>query len=324
MNPSMKPLETLKKIAINAPLPTFFGLAFLFSWILWFVPRVIPVQDPLIFRHLVAIGAFGPSLAALALTLIKEGVPRQWDNALYAWLVAGLLYLVCLPYASSLPSQTGPAGWILRGILWAGPALLVGFSLGGSPSLRRLVLPAAGQNTAPGWYALALLFYPAALGAGYAIDLALGGTPQVTVTGPPLEVILTILASFIYITLFGGPLAEESGWRGYALPRLQESLSPLLSSLVIAFATIIWRLPLLWNGYQPGGITGLMTAVGLTLFLYTWLYNRTRGNLLVCLLFHASVTVSGIFLPSTSAAAGILAASSLAVIWIDRMWKAAR
>src|SRR5262245_8718701 len=56
--------------------------------------------------------------------------------------------------------------------------------------------------------------------------------------------ILTSLAVYNYSTLLGGPLGEEPGWRGYALPRLETALGPVRSSLVLGLLWTGWHLPL--------------------------------------------------------------------------------
>src|SRR5437016_12048571 len=45
--------------------------------------------------------------------------------------------------------------------------------------------------------------------------------------------------------LLGGPIGEEAGWRGYALPRLQRHLNPTMSSLILGFLWANWHLPLI-------------------------------------------------------------------------------
>jgi membrane protease YdiL (CAAX protease family) len=56
--------------------------------------------------------------------------------------------------------------------------------------------------------------------------------------------LLQIVTLFVP-NLVGGPLGEEPGWRGYALPRLQRWFDPVTSSLVLGFLWANWHLPLI-------------------------------------------------------------------------------
>ena len=80
-------------------------------------------------------------------------------------------------------------------------------------------------------------------------------------------------------------LGEEPGFRGYALPLLQDRLSPLLAAGVLGVLAAGWHLPLVVTGDL--GWIGLPSTVVIT-FLYVWLFDRTGGSLLVPVLFHAS------------------------------------
>ena len=54
-------------------------------------------------------------------------------------------------------------------------------------------------------------------------------------------------AVFITVVLVG--LAEETGWRGFALPRLKERQGPLIGTAVLAVVWVAWHLPnLLFGG----------------------------------------------------------------------------
>jgi hypothetical protein len=68
-----------------------------------------------------------------------------------------------------------------------------------------------------GWYAFALLGPPILMLVAMAIHVALGGAwPDYPAASRwPLFAIY-----FVAVLLVGGPLGEELGWRGYALPRL--------------------------------------------------------------------------------------------------------
>lgn len=101
--------------------------------------------------------------------------------------------------------------------------------------------------------------------------------------------------TLLMVTLIGGG-NEELGWRGYALPALQESLSSVWATLVLGVLWAFWHLPLLAIGgeglgaflmsWQDLAIAGV-TIISITThaFWYTWLYNRT-GSVLLCILLH--------------------------------------
>ncbi|MFF1251480.1 CPBP family intramembrane glutamic endopeptidase [Pseudarthrobacter sp. NPDC058329] len=133
------------------------------------------------------------------------------------------------------------------------------------------------------WYAVAL-FLPVllVLAAGLttmALGAAAPGLAHLTWSG-----MLTFFAVRL-VNPLDGPLGEEPGFRGYALPLLQASRSPLVSAAVLGVLVALWHLPLvLFGGLSP---TGLPTTFAIT-FLYVWLFNRTGGSVLLTLLFHNS------------------------------------
>jgi membrane protease YdiL (CAAX protease family) len=83
----------------------------------------------------------------------------------------------------------------------------------------------------------------------------------------------------------GSPIGEEPGFRGYALPRLQSTRSPLLTAAILGALVSGWHLPLVFTGEM--GAVGLLGTVAVT-FVYVWLFNRTGGSVLLTLIFHAA------------------------------------
>jgi uncharacterized protein len=55
---------------------------------------------------------------------------------------------------------------------------------------------------------------------------------------------LASISVYNYSTLLGGPLGEEPGWRGYALPRLEAAFGPVRASLLLGLLWTGWHLPL--------------------------------------------------------------------------------
>ncbi|MEQ8241459.1 MAG: serine hydrolase [Cyclobacteriaceae bacterium] len=119
---------------------------------------------------------------------------------------------------------------------------------------------------------------------------------------PEDSIVLAIALSpifFLINTLFGGPIAEELGWRGYAQEALQQKYSPNLSGLIIGFLWSLWHLPLFI--FLPKAVGNmslyayipLMTAMGL---VFSWLYNRTKGSVLLAILLHGGMNFTHGFL----------------------------
>lgn len=94
----------------------------------------------------------------------------------------------------------------------------------------------------------------------------------------------TVITSF----LLAG-LGEELGWRGFALPRLQRSFSPLIASLILAGAHFFWHLPTYWLGQGIHNVPMLYAFAFIVpwTIVYTWIYNRTGGSLVFAVGFHA-------------------------------------
>jgi membrane protease YdiL (CAAX protease family) len=125
-------------------------------------------------------------------------------------------------------------------------------------------------------YALGL---PALLWATINAALALLGTPlDMSLIGSRLP---AYLGTFVFVVFLGGGF-EEPGWRGFALPRLQERFTPVRATLLLAVFWGLWHLPL----YGAGFIGPMFYA-----FFYTYLYNKTR-SVGLCILLHGSFTAA--------------------------------
>lgn len=148
-----------------------------------------------------------------------------------------------------------------------------------------------------GWYALAVLAAPLAMGTALGLHLALGGTiPPMPVQGPAL----IIIAQLALISVFGGPLGEEFGWRGYALPALTELWGWRWSAILIGAVWGLWHLPLFW---MPGTVQaelpmGLFLASTVALsVVFARLSVNTQFSVLPAILLHGVINWSSLVLP---------------------------
>jgi len=145
------------------------------------------------------------------------------------------------------------------------------------------------------------LFAPAVLYlTGLAVHLLLGGNaPPFIMIREELSMIPLYLVMVVLMP-WNGPVGEEFGWRGYALPRLQNKYGALIASLVIGLIWGFWHLP---SFFAPSGVVGVLTAsIGLVFIpLYilgtiansifmTWLYNKSKASALIAgIVFHAAI-----------------------------------
>lgn len=109
-----------------------------------------------------------------------------------------------------------------------------------------------------------------------------------------------IVPVFLLVGLVGGPLGEEPGWRGYALPKLQDRYSALVAGLVLGVLWTVWHLPLFFiEGTSQFTTPFLLFALSTiaSSILITWVYNHTRGSVLLALLFHTALNMTWLYLP---------------------------
>jgi len=141
------------------------------------------------------------------------------------------------------------------------------------------------------WSLVALLLVPVVAAVGLLAHSFFGG--------PALGLRTTqLLPQVIVIVLIS--LGEEFGWRGLALPRLQERFSALNASLILGLVWGFWHFP----GYLVGA--GVPLAIPFAMFLLwiilatiliTWVYNNTGGSILSAILMHSAANATFNYLP---------------------------
>jgi len=112
------------------------------------------------------------------------------------------------------------------------------------------------------------------------------------------------LLSLLLVLIITGPLGEELGWRGFALPRLLKRHSAILASLILGIIWGLWHLPSFFiEGLPQAGLQiPLFILMSLSLsVIVTWMFIRTKGSVFLCFLFHFSVnftaSIIGLELP---------------------------
>jgi uncharacterized protein len=181
------------------------------------------------------------------------------------------------------------------------------------------------------WYALAIGIPLAVLGLIVGLNVALGASAPSLVEYSSVSTILLVFGMKL-INPGDGPLGEEPGWRGFALPGLQGTLSPLVSTLILGVLVTIWHVPLLFleeGLLRPYTIVGFLLGTFAVTFWYTWLFNHTGGSVLMTLIAHAAqgtITIGGFWSLGTDfARANLLTGvvwSAVAIGLVVFDWKA--
>lgn len=164
-------------------------------------------------------------------------------------------------------------------------ATLLSLAQGGWTGLQRLWARLFIWRISLRWYALVLIGIPA---AGW-IAARIAGVH-------PLKAAQTTTEWFwlIFFILVTGPLCEELGWRGFALPRLLKRFTPFNASLILGAIWGVWHLPAFFvSGMVQAGMSlplFLLNALLLSIFV-TWVFRHTGGSVLVAVLIHFMVNI---------------------------------
>ena len=138
------------------------------------------------------------------------------------------------------------------------------------------------------WYVFAVAYMAAIkLTAAIIHRLATGGWP-----GFAAEPIALMVAAIMASMLLFGQAGEETGWRGYALPRLADRIGLGWASVVLGVIWAGWHLPLFFiPGLETTGQSFPLYALGVASLsvAIAWLYANTNGSLFLTMLMHSAI-----------------------------------
>ncbi|GAB2959141.1 type II CAAX endopeptidase family protein [Streptomyces pseudoechinosporeus] len=167
-------------------------------------------------------------------------------------------------------------------------ALLVTGVTEGRPGLRAWRRRMTKFKVGWRWYAVVLFSVPAALTLS-SVALADRGPAM-----PSAAVLAAFLPGLVLQMITTG-LAEEPGWREFAMPRMQRRYGPVIATLVVGVLWGAWHLPLFlsdWGGWPDVDATKPLEFVGSAIalsFVMTWVFNRSGGSMPLVMLLHCGV-----------------------------------
>jgi len=226
---------------------------------------------------------------------------KKHPLVLFFVLAFGISWLIWLPLAASAQGLLNrPVSPYLHLIGGLGPmlaAMIVTSLVAGKAGMQELVGRMSLWRVNLRWHLIAW-FGPAALFiiAAVIARVVWGARPELSHFGQTKE--YPELPVFVYwaanIFFFG--FGEETGWRGFALPRLQKSHNAFTATFILSIFWALWHLPLFWFATDfmkmgLGGAMGWYFSILLGSVLLTWLYNSTQGSILIVAIFHGTLDI---------------------------------
>jgi membrane protease YdiL (CAAX protease family) len=244
---------------------------------------------------------------------------RTKGHSLFAFLILAYAFSWAVEIPLALKAQgliDAPIPFALHYLAGYGPmlaALIVTGLTDGWEGLRELFRRVLKWRLRPAWWLVAiapLILYGLVAVALRAVQ---GQWPDAAALGQ-IDYMpkLGAGALFFWILTFG--LGEETGWRGYALPRLQRGRSALSATLILWGVWALWHLPLFFYSYDLSVVPGLLIGLLAGAVTFTWLYNSTGGSILAVAVWHGAFDfTTGCTACKTSVTAAIL--STLVMVW---------
>jgi uncharacterized protein len=238
-----------------------------------------------------------------------------------SWVVWAL-FVLSLEGSGLLPFHAPSSFLVLIGIgTFSGPtvsALVVTAATAGQAGMVRLLRRIVQWRVGLAWYLFTFVGLPAIETLGtIAIPGALASLTPIDL----LPELMSAAVFFVYPALLAGPLGEEIGWRGVALPRLQQLHGPVKASLILGVLWAFWHAPIWFSGQWstpsvPNIAVYVFWIVAVT-FIFTWVFNNTRGSVLMAILLHGTMDVfpNAFLLAHLPGAAEMTSSGALSMYW---------
>jgi membrane protease YdiL (CAAX protease family) len=162
------------------------------------------------------------------------------------------------------------------------------------------------------WWLFLLLGIPAIVYAAAAVKGTIGGPFPFS----PWTLVFPALGQSLLL----GPMGEEFGWRGLALPLLQRRFSPFWASLILGIVWAVWHAPAFAMSGTPQSAWSFgpffIGLVAITVIL-TPLFNASRGSLLIAILYHLNI-MNPIFPDAQPWDSYLLAVAAAVIVFVNR------
>ena len=309
----------------------FYLIAFTITWGLAFSYDAVINRGHDFLLPVVTFAVCGPVFAGIIISSIINTQPRQrprksfWIAFLAAWCSSVLVFLTKMRFIEGVP-LTVPAIVVIT-IAVVPVAFVIASAFSRNPSVKSYLSSLVRLRGVWGWSLLAFMLVPTLTVISIPIGRFLGTQSLAYFKFP--EISLTLIGlfavKFFYQLFFFNATAEETGWRGFVMPRLQARTSPLWSALIIGGIWAPWHF-LFWKADGRPVMTvefwvEMLIAHMLLSVVIVWMCNRAKGSILVAGIAHAATNTIQMVVPMGDIFFLVLFATTLVIVVIDRMWK---
>ncbi|MFN2245401.1 MAG: CPBP family intramembrane glutamic endopeptidase [Anaerolineae bacterium] len=313
-------------------LVAFYAITFVITWGLGFSYDAVMRHDQFWLIPLASIATCGPALAGIIVSAVCNTEPKKGSSrARWIAFSAALVVVTAVFVAHNTVVNRAPLNPVLVGLVLVGIAPPVAYVISAAysraPAVRRYLASLVHPRAVLGWALLAIVLLPGLNLLSIAISRWLGRQPA-SPTGNPaagLSLVGVIAITFLYQFFLYNATGEEAGWSGFARPRLQAHVSPLLASLVMTVFWALWH-AFYWYGQEPvfsprywiDTYVRLVPAV----VLIGWFYNRSKGSIFLAGVVHAVANTAFAYMPNIDWPVHTVTmyVAAAALVFLDRMW----
>jgi membrane protease YdiL (CAAX protease family) len=311
----------------------FFIITFAITWGLGFSWNAIIRRQQFLWLPLAFLATCGPGIAGILISAVTSTEPKRGPRKTFrialvvAWLVSLVVALANLGFLQHSPMNPMSVGLFAAAVL---PVAFVAASAWSrNPSVRNYLASLVRFRGIWGWLLVGAALFPALQVISLLVNRFAFGQPISAGQFPHMRVGLIglVVVKFLYQFFFFNGTGEETGWRGFVLPRLQTRMSPLAAALVIGLFWAPWHL-FLWRAVGSPVWTVQFWAGQFALHLLSsvfivWICNRAYGSILAAGVTHAAANTVMAFVPLQGMRGLYLTYVIAAVILtlVGRMWK---
>ena len=316
------------------PILSFFIITFAITWRLGFSYIAVLKHGQFLLISLASIATCGPALAGIAVTSVcnresKSGSTRvRWVVFFVALILGTGIFLLNNVLLNQAPFSLAMVGLIF--LLVVPPvAYVISGAFSRVPAVRSSLATLVNPRGAIGWALIALVLVPGLALLSILVSGWLGRYANAytgfLASGLPLVGLIAI--TFLYQFFFYNGTGEETGWSGFARPRLQAYFNPLITALIMTIFWAPWH-AFLW--YAEGkNVFNLDFWIDTTIYLIPasivigWFFIRSKRSILVAGIAHAASNTVFAFLPNLDWHTFniTVAVAAFMMVIVDRMWK---